>query len=113
MNVLVDKLSEGNHGNFDIIKASNGKEGLGVAFKEHTDLILLDIVMPVMDGMTFLQKLRIDPWGKSVKVILLTNLSDPGKLAKSREHGVKHYLIKSDWTLDDICKKVCEELNLT
>ena len=61
--------------------------------------------------MTMLAKLRKDIWGKRVKVILLTNLSDPEKLVKSQKHGVRQYLIKSDWTLDDIVKKVNEELD--
>jgi len=110
MQVLVEKL-EGK--GFTVIKASNGKEGLESALSNHPDLILLDIVMPVMDGMTMLEKLRLDNWGKRAKVILLTNLSDPSKVTKSREQGVHDYMIKSDWKLDDIVKKINEELSVS
>jgi len=58
--------------------------------------------MPIMDGMTMLEKLRHDEWGKDAKVIILTNLSDAGKASKSTLEGVRDYLIKSDWKLDDI-----------
>ncbi len=59
---------------YQVIVAKNGKEGLEYAIKEHPNLMLLDIKMPVMDGMTMLGKLRKDAWGKTAKVILLTNL---------------------------------------
>lgn len=51
---------------FEVVKAQNGVEGLRVALQEHPDLILLDIVMPVMGGMEMLGKLRQDDWGKNV-----------------------------------------------
>ena len=107
-NVLVDKF---NQEGFVVRAATNGLEGLNMALKEHPDLILLDIIMPVMDGMTMLAKLRKDPWGKTAKVILLTNLSDAVKVNESINQGVRDYLIKCDWTLDDIVKKVNDRLS--
>lgn len=110
--VLIDALFDKFTGSgFEVIKAKDGQEGYTSAIKHHPDLILLDIIMPVMDGMSMLEKLRSDPWGKDVKVILLTNLSDPGKVKQSLSKGVRDYLIKSDWKLDDIVKKVREKLN--
>ena len=106
---LVDKLSrEG----FCCLEAKNGLEGLDAALKEHPDLILLDIIMPVMDGMTMLEELRKNPWGKNVPVILLTNLSEVEKVAQSLHHGVYDYLVKSDWKLEDIAKKIKTKLGL-
>jgi DNA-binding response OmpR family regulator len=110
MDVLEDRFCRDG---FIIIKAYDGKQGVDAALKYHPDLILLDIIMPVMDGMTMLQKIRKDPWGKRVKVILLTNLSDPAKISESMVQGARDYLIKSDWKLDDIVKKVSNELNGT
>lgn len=108
VDVLYEKFaSEG----FDVLKAPNGKEGLETALKSHPDLILLDIIMPVMDGMTMLEKIRQDEWGKDAKIILLTNLSDSDKITQSLSRGVHGYLIKSDWKLEDIVKKVNEELS--
>lgn len=107
LNALVDKFT---HEGFVVLSAKDGQEGLEVALPEHPDLILLDIIMPVMDGMTMLRDLRKDPWGKNVPVILLTNLSEAEKVAESLSQGVYYYLVKSDWKLEDIVKKVKEKL---
>lgn len=91
--------------------ANNGQAGLELALKEKPDLILLDIVMPVMDGLTMLKKLRADKWGAKVPVIILTNLSEMDKTAEALDGGVHDFLIKIDWTLEDIVKKVNEKLS--
>lgn len=93
---------------FNIIEAKNGQEGLKLALNKKPDLILLDIVMPRMDGLSMLKELRQDDWGKKVPVIILTNLSDVDYDIK--EHNVSDYLIKSDWNLQDIVKKVRDRL---
>ena len=99
---LVDKFTrEG----FSVVEAKDGKDGLTIALQEHPDLILLDIVMPVMDGMTMLQKIREDAWGKDVKVIVLTNLSD------ALAHGSYDYLVKSDWKINDVVARVRARLD--
>jgi DNA-binding NarL/FixJ family response regulator len=54
--------------------------------------------------------LRKDPWGRQVKVILLTNLSDPGIIAESVTKTVSGYLVKSDWKLEDLVKQVTRKL---
>ncbi|MCA9365229.1 MAG: response regulator [Candidatus Moranbacteria bacterium] len=95
---------------FRVLRQSNGHEGLACALKERPDLILLDIVMPVMDGMEMLSALRKDEWGKDVPVILLSNLSDPSYAAGAIEFGVFDFLVKSDWSLDDLCRKICQHL---
>ena len=109
LSALIDKFTrEG----FVVLAKKNGQEGLHCALTDHPDLILLDIIMPVMDGMTMLAKLRKDPWGKNAKVIMLTNLSEVEKVA-SQLQGVYDYLVKSDWELKDIVKKVKERLGVT
>lgn len=100
---LVDKFTAEQ---FTVTAAKNGQEGLETALKEHPDLILLDIVMPVMDGMSMLAQLRKDVWGKTAKVMLLTNLSDPQKMSDSIAQDVAGYLIKSDWKLEDLVAEV-------
>ena len=90
----------------DVIEAGNGEEGLQSALKDKPDLILLDITMPVMDGLTMLQKLRAEPEGKKVQVIVLTNSGDFGKIADAVEKGVCSYLVKSDITTEDLVKRV-------
>ena len=110
LNVLAVKLTQAG---LTVITAGNGQEGLDVALAQHPDLILLDIIMPVMDGMTMLRELRKDPWGKSVRVMLLTNLSEAGRADESFEQGVYDYLVKSDWKLEDIVNKVKGKLGIT
>lgn len=95
---------------FEVVEALNGKEGLKVALKERPDLIILDIIMPVMDGMTMLKKLREDKWGKEVEVVILTNLSDVARVQESLSKGVYDYLVKSDWRLEDLVKKVKDKM---
>src|SRR3989344_1728070 len=65
---------------YSVIEAENGKKGLETAKKEKPDLILLDIRMPVMDGITMLDLLRKDEYGKSAKVIILTNLEPDNEI---------------------------------
>ncbi|MBI3485523.1 response regulator [Candidatus Daviesbacteria bacterium] len=100
---LIGKLT---HEGFSVQMASDGEEGLRSALSEHPDLILLDIVMPTMDGVTMLKKLREDDWGQKANVIILTNLSDAEKMEESLKAGVHDYLIKADWKLEDLVEKI-------
>lgn len=109
---LVDKLkSEG----FEVSGAKDGDEGLNKALAEHPDLILLDVMMPKMDGVEMIQKLQDDKWGKTAKIIMLTNVSDPIKVAEATETGAKNmtvydYMIKSDWKLEEVVERVRSKL---
>lgn len=100
---------------FCVLSAVNGQEGLESALREQPDIILLDRVMPVMDGITMMKKLRESgSWGKSVPIILLTNLSIDEETKKIlADIGDKQvdYIVKSDWTLSDIVKKVKEKFS--
>jgi DNA-binding response OmpR family regulator len=99
---------------FSVISAMNGKEGLAIALKEKPDLILLDILMPVMDGLTMMQKLRdANSYGKSVPIILLTNLSasEDKIMSAITKNEPAYYLVKSDWNLSDVIDKIRERLN--
>ena len=99
---------------FTVLSANNGEEGLSVSLKEHPDLILLDILMPKMDGMVMLQKLRLDEWGKAVPVIILTNLSPntSSMINSVLENEPAYYLIKSDVKLEGIIEKAKEVLRI-
>jgi DNA-binding response OmpR family regulator len=96
---------------FEVINAFDGKEGLELSLKEHPDLILLDIILPVMDGITYLESLRADEWGERVPVIILSNLSDADTIQESRLKGVNDYLVKTDWKLDEVIEKIKNILN--
>jgi CheY-like chemotaxis protein len=94
--------------NFIPLEAKNGREGLEMALLKHPDLILLDLIMPEMDGMATLKKIREDAWGEKVPIIILTNLSATKEQLADDEVTRKptYYLIKSDWKLQDIVKKI-------
>lgn len=96
---------------FDVITARDGEEGLEKAKSEKPNLILLDLFMPKMDGITMLRKVReLGEWGQNVKVIILTNLEEREKLTAAVENRVYDYMIKTNWNLSDILKKIRIEL---
>jgi DNA-binding response OmpR family regulator len=94
------------------ISAPDGEEGLRMALKEQPDLILLDIILPKMDGVEMLKKLRQEEKGKNIKVIVLSNLSNEEKEKEAAKLGVKDYIIKADWKMEDVVKVVKKNLNL-
>ena len=104
---LTDKLKEEG---FDVLEAKNGEDGLKMAKEKHPDLILLDIIMPIMDGITMFKELRKDEWGKDAKIIFLTNLSEEERISEVLNLGTAEYLIKTDWSLADVVKKIREKL---
>lgn len=108
--VLVDALKKES---FNVLEAENGGVGLSEALTKHPDLILLDIILPVMDGVTMLKRLREDEWGKKVEVIMLTNLSDANDVADALSHGVHDFLVKADWKLENLMGVVKQKLNLS
>jgi len=93
-----------------VLCARNGEEGLSMALVEKPDLILLDIVMPEMDGIEMLRRLRKNDWGKTVKVIILSNLSSPEREDEAKKLGIKDYIIKAEWKLENVVSKVLEKL---
>jgi CheY-like chemotaxis protein len=88
--------------------AYNGRQGLEMALEKHPDLILLDIMMPEMDGFDVMKNLQEDAWGKNVPIILLTNSSSIDTVAKAVSTGMSEFLVKTDIRLDDVVNKVKE-----
>jgi len=101
--VLRDKLSISG---FDVSEAKNGKEGLDRALADHPDAILLDVMMPEMDGWGMLKELRKDAWGKDAKIIMLTVVEDEESIAHALNEGSFTYLIKTDQNIDEIVEKI-------
>lgn len=110
LEVFIQRLSmEG----FEVLQAKDGQDGLKIAFDEHPDLILLDIMMPKMDGLTMMEMLREDSWGKHVPIILLTNLSLEDKvLTRVVKSEPSYYFVKADMEIDDVVKKAEEVLKI-
>lgn len=99
------------HG-FTLLTAKNGEDGLQTALREHPDLILLDIMMPKMDGIALLKKLRQDVWGKDVSVIILSNFNQADKVAAALENEVFDFFVKANTGLDEVVQKVKEKLGV-
>lgn len=101
-----DKFELGGYG---VISARNGQDGLQAALHYHPDLILLDLAMPKMDGMTVMQHLRQDQWGNTVPVIILTNLNIDGKILEEIIKNRPTYsLMKANTTPDDVFAKATD-----
>lgn len=97
-----------------VLHAADGQEGLDLALQEHPNLILLDLLMPNVDGLTMLENLRKDSWGKDAKVVILTNAeNDVEKVAKALNNDVFEYLVKTRWSLEAVVERVKEKLEST
>ncbi len=102
-----DAMAEGvTQAGFKVSIAENGMVGLEKALSEHPDLILLDIVMPLMNGHQMLEKLRQDVWGKNASVIMLTSMDDVKNIATAHTGAIEDYIIKAHASLDEIVQKV-------
>lgn len=91
---------------FEVVSALDGEKGLQMALEEKPDIILLDIILPKMDGFEVLTKLKLDAKTEQIPVIILTNLSDLENIQKALDLGATTYLVKADFHLDDVLKKI-------
>jgi len=104
---MVDYLSESD---YKVLAASDGITGLQTALGEHPDLILLDLMLPAMNGQEVLRKLREDRWGKNAVVIIMSAQDDLSNIGMAYESGVTEYIMKSNASLEELSKKVRETL---
>lgn len=109
MDIYQTKLEQSG---FNVILAENGLEALKKLeqAKELPDLILLDIVMPYMDGLEFLKQSREKDRLKDIPVILLTNLSQKEEIEEGLRLGASDYLIKSHFTPSEVLEKINSHL---
>jgi len=91
---------------FKVVLAYDSEEGIKIAKKEKPDLIVLDILLPSENGITFLSWLKKDPKISSIPVVVFSNYDDPETKKEAEEFGVKDYLIKANYTPQAIVKKI-------
>jgi DNA-binding response OmpR family regulator len=110
LNALANKFRQED---FAVFTASDGEEGVKLALKEKPDLLMLDIIMPKLDGIGVIKKVRENAkWGKDVPIIMLTNLSDPEHVSEAAKYGVYDFLVKTDWRLDEVVQMVKTKLGI-
>ncbi|KKS07871.1 hypothetical protein A3K01_00005 [candidate division WWE3 bacterium RIFOXYD1_FULL_43_17] len=97
---------------FEVVTAENGEEGLQKVKEEKPSLILLDIMMPVLDGFQVLLRLKADATTSYIPVIVLTSLADVRDAQSCLYMGALKYLIKSESTPKQIVNIVQETLGL-
>jgi DNA-binding response OmpR family regulator len=96
--------------NFTVFRAADGQEGLEIIQTQKPDIVLLDVVMPKVDGFEVLRQLRTDSATASLPVILLTNLGQRSDIEKGLSLGASDYVIKANYTPAQVVAKVKEYL---
>ncbi len=91
---------------FEVISALDGEQGLSLASREHPDLILLDLILPRVNGIAFLEQMKGKPEIASIPVIVLTNVESSDAVEQAVALGAKAYLVKANYRLDEVISKV-------
>jgi len=112
--ILADALGiKLEHEGFQILKAENGQTGLDMIKQNKPDAVLLDLMMPVMDGKTMLRKLREIPEFKFTPVVVLTNAGEVDNIKETKEYdNAAAFLIKSNINPEDVVKVVKDLLTV-
>ncbi len=95
---------------YEVETAGNGKLGLELAEKMKPDIILLDLMMPEMNGDEMLLKLRKTSWGKNIKVIILTNMGEQEAPESIKHLNVRRFIVKAEMTPRQVAEMVKNEL---
>lgn len=96
---------------YSVVAAKNGLEGLQLAEECHPSVIILDLMMPEMDGMTMLGKLRSTNWGGQIPVIVLTNKDDVQSSVDAWSLNAELYLSKTEYSLGEVSQLVASVLD--
>ncbi len=91
---------------FDVMNATDGKIGLEVAKKETPKLIILDLMLPKIDGFEFLKRIKKEEKLENIPVIVLSNLGQQEDKDKVISLGAKEYIVKADFSLEEIIEKI-------
>jgi len=97
---------------FDVVLAEDGEKGWKTAIKDMPDVILLDIMMPKMNGFEVLEKLKSDNKVSKIPVILLTNLSQKDEIERAMNLGAADFLIKAHFRPSEVVEKIKKLLNI-
>ena len=95
---------------YEIVSALDGEAGLDLAKTSKPDLILLDLVLPKMHGFEVLKALKENSATQDIPIIVLTNLEGTGDVEKALELGATTYLVKANYTLEEVVSKIKKAL---
>lgn len=105
------KLKLGREENMRIISATSGEEALAVLENQTPDLIALDILLPKMNGIQMLRVIRKDPRLKSIPVVVISVSGNNKIIKEARALGILDFLVKSDYRIDELVKKIKEYMH--
>lgn len=95
---------------YQMLSALDGEVGLRLVKTEKPDLILLDLILPKINGFEVLEKLKEDQETKDIPVIVLTHLEEMEDVQKAIELGAKDYLVKANYSLKEVVEKIKKAL---
>ena len=95
---------------FVVLAAADGEEALRMAIAEKPDLVLLDLIMPKLQGFEVLKALKADPATAAIPVVVLSNLGQEGDVQRALEGGAVAYLVKANLSLDELVTRARETL---
>lgn len=98
---------------FEVQVANNGRDGVSLVEEFGPDMVLLDMQMPIMNGDEALRKIRKEKWGKTVPVMILTNLGEEEAPKDVRSLGIEAYIVKADLTPRQVVERVKTSLGLS
>ena len=97
---------------FEVQIANTGKDGVALVQEFTPDMVLLDMQMPIMNGDEALKNIRQAEWGKTVPVMILTNLGEEEAPKDIRSLGIESYIVKADLTPRQVVERVKTTLGL-
>ncbi len=105
--VLAEKLKSSG---YEVGEATNGEEGLALMRKKRPDVVLLDIMMPIMGGMQTLEHMQKDESLKTIPVVVISNSGQPVEVEEAQRLGARDFLIKAAFDPEEVLEKVKKQL---
>jgi len=91
---------------YNVTVVSNGAEAVKKAAEIKPDLILMDLIMPEMDGFTALEKIKSNPETKGIKVVVMSNLGQDSDIKRAKDLGAEEYFIKANISIQELVEKL-------
>jgi two-component system phosphate regulon response regulator PhoB/two-component system alkaline phosphatase synthesis response regulator PhoP len=109
--LIAELLGEGLSAKYYIKRSATGEEALSTLSEERPDLIILDILLPGIDGFEVLRRLKADPATANIPVIVLSNLSGDEDIAKAKELGAAEFIVKITLSPEEIVAHIAQILD--